>query len=142
MFTEIVVNLKTPEYKGLSTPLNDNEDLISNMIKKYKNHSIVIAIKNAFPSHSFVFETVRRDKILKEIKNLEFIQGKKVMFQRKLLKENAELFTGFSTLFQRIIQSGVFFLLTLKRLMFPRSTRKDQKIANTTTYQSGFYHIF
>ena len=57
------------------------------MIKKYKNHSIVIAIKNAFPSHSFVFETVRRDKILKEIKNLEFIQGKKVMFQRKLWKK-------------------------------------------------------
>ena len=60
-FTEIVVNLKIPEHKGLLTRLEDNQDPISNIIEKYKNHLSIDAIKNAFSSHSFAFETVNMD---------------------------------------------------------------------------------
>lgn len=52
-------------YKGLSTLLDDNEDLVSNIIEKYKNYPSVIPFKNYFPSHSFVFERVSRDEIHK-----------------------------------------------------------------------------
>ena len=65
------MNLKIPEYKGFSTPLDENEDPISNTVEKYKNHPSKIIFKNAFPTHSFVFEVVSRDEILKEIKNLD-----------------------------------------------------------------------
>ena len=60
VFNEIVANLKISEYKSLSAPLNDNEGPISNIIEKYKNHPRIIGIKNIFPSHSFVIETVRK----------------------------------------------------------------------------------
>ena len=70
-FTEIVVTLNIPECKGLLTALENNENPISNIIEKYKNHPNIIAIKNAFPSHSFVFGTVNRDEILKKKKKKE-----------------------------------------------------------------------
>lgn len=64
-FTEIVVNLKIPEYKGLSTPLDNNQDTISKIIEKYKNYTSIAAIKNAFLGHSFVFKTVSGVEIFK-----------------------------------------------------------------------------
>ena len=64
-FTEIVVNLKIPEYKGLSTPLDNNQDTISKIIEKYKNHTSITAIKNAFLGHSFAFKTVSGVEISK-----------------------------------------------------------------------------
>ena len=67
-FTGIVVTLNIPECKGLLTALENNENPISNIIEKYKNHPSIIAIKNAFPSHSFFFGTVNRDEILKKKK--------------------------------------------------------------------------
>lgn len=64
-FTEIVVNLKISEYKGLSTPFDNNQDTISNIIEKYKNHTSITAIKNTFLGHSFVFKTVSGVEIFK-----------------------------------------------------------------------------
>ena len=64
-FTEIVVNLKIPEYKGLSTPFDNNQDTISNIIEKYKNHTSITATKNTFLGHSFVFKTVSGIEIFK-----------------------------------------------------------------------------
>ena len=72
----------------LLSPLNDNEGPISNIIEKYKNQPTVIAIKNAFPSHSFVCETVSRDEILKEIRNLKSSKATQVT-----VKENATFFS-------------------------------------------------
>ena len=56
-FTEIVVTLNIPECKGLLTPLENNENPISNIIEKYKNHPSIIAIKNAFPSLSCLWNS-------------------------------------------------------------------------------------
>ena len=36
------------------------KDPISNKIEKYKNHPSITSIKNTFPNHSFVIETVRK----------------------------------------------------------------------------------
>ena len=55
------VPLKIPEYKGLSTRLDDKQDPISNIIEKYKNRPCKNAINNTFPSHSFAFETASMD---------------------------------------------------------------------------------
>ena len=70
------------------THLGDNQDQISSIIEKYKNYSSITAIKNAFPSHSFVLETVSREEIFKEIKNLDSTQ---VTNSYKNCKKNAGL---------------------------------------------------
>lgn len=86
--TEVAVNLESPEDKNLSIRLDNNEDPISNIIEKHKNHPSVIATKNVFLSYSFIFETISRDGSLKEIKNLHIFihlrKRKKITFQRKL----------------------------------------------------------
>ena len=90
-FFEIAVNLKIPEYKSLSTAIDYNEDPLLNIIEKYKNHLSVTAIKNVFPSNSFVFETVSRDEIPNEIKNLDSSKATpKNNIPKKIVKENAK----------------------------------------------------
>ena len=84
--------LKNPRVK--STPLDDNQVLIWNIIEKYKNHLSVI--KSPFPSHSFVFETVSRDGILKVIKNLDSSKATQERdIPKKTVKENDEIFADF-----------------------------------------------
>ena len=84
-FVVIVVNLEIQE--------NDTEDPNSKTIEKYKNHPSISALKNDFPSYSFVFETVSRYEILKEIKDLgssKITQESEIL--TKSIEENAELF--------------------------------------------------
>ena len=72
-----------------STPLDDNQILIWNT-DKYKNNPSII--ENPFPSHSFVFKTVSRDGILKDIKNLDLSKATQERdIPKKTAKENDEI---------------------------------------------------
>ena len=116
-----MINFKTPDHKCLLTPLDDNKDPVSNLIKKYKNCGYLLDINYAFPRHSFVFESITKDYFFKAIRKLKPLiylrQHKKETLLQKMFKKNAPLFAHFFILLLATALKVEFHLLALKRLI-------------------------
>ena len=80
------------------------------MILKYKNHSSVIAIKNARNGPSFCFCRVSVNYVFKEIKRLKARKATQITdIPVKILKENADIFSAYICDFlNETIKSGKF----------------------------------
>ena len=73
-----------------------NADPIANIIEKHKEHASITVIKNSFTCQLFSFEAADRDKMLKEIKNLNSSKTTKESdISTEIVKENADLLADF-----------------------------------------------
>ena len=62
-FSNIVKNLKIPEYKHLNANIENVKDPVFRAILKYKNHRSIIAIKEKSKNEKFSFHKVNNEKI-------------------------------------------------------------------------------
>ena len=62
-FSNIVKNIKIPEYKNLNTNIENVKDPFLRAILKYKNHPSIIAIKEKSKNEKFSFHEVNNKKI-------------------------------------------------------------------------------
>ena len=62
-FSNIVKNLKIPEYKNLNTNIENVKDPVFRAIWKYKNHPSIIAIKEKSKNEKFSFHEVNNEKL-------------------------------------------------------------------------------
>ena len=72
-FSNIVKNLKIPEYKNLNTNIENVKDPVFRAILKYKNHSSIIAIKEKSKNEKFSFHEVNNEKIARGIMRMDLI---------------------------------------------------------------------
>ena len=110
-YTNIVTNLKIPEYKDQEFIDNCIADPISTILAKYKNHPSIIRIKTAYKSScEFNFKQVERVEILNEIKSLRTSKASQDSdIPTKIIKENADFFADFlHTSYNECIKSGIF----------------------------------
>ena len=68
-FSNIVKNLKIPEYENLNHNFENIKDPVFRAILKYKNHPSIIAIKEKSRNSKFTSLEVDNEKIIKEIKS-------------------------------------------------------------------------
>ena len=73
-FSNIVTNLKIPEYENLNLNSENVKDPVFKAILKYKNHPSIIAIKEKSKNSKFTFHKVDNEKVIKEIKRLSKIK--------------------------------------------------------------------
>ena len=70
----------------------DRDDPVTNILKKYKDHPRVFAVKNNLQQKSH-FPTVEGGKYYRKIKFCK--RGKRAVYINKHLKENADLFADY-----------------------------------------------
>ena len=95
-FSNIVKNLKIPEYENLDPNFENVKDPILRAILKYKNHPSITAIKEKAKNAMFSFHEVDKDKIKKEIKRLNKNKAsQKSDIPTKIIHDNVDLFADF-----------------------------------------------
>ena len=95
-FSNIVKNLKIPEYKNLNTNLENVKDPVFRAILKYKNHPSIIAIKEKSKNEKFSFHEVKNEKIEREIMRLNKNKAsQKSDNPIRIIKDNVDIFANF-----------------------------------------------
>ena len=95
-FSNIVKNLKIPEYENLHPNFENVKDPIFRAILKYKNHPSITAIKEKAKNAMFSFHEVGKDKIKKEINRLNKNKvSQKSDIPTKIIHDNVDLFADF-----------------------------------------------
>ena len=74
-FSNIVKNLKIPEYENLNRNFRKVKDPVLKAILKYKNHLSIIGLKEKSKNSKFTFHGVDNERIIKEIKKLNENKG-------------------------------------------------------------------
>ena len=111
-FINIVSNLKIPLYRDTDfARVIDRfveDDPITFILEKYKNHPSLIVIKNF--CHENKARTIKRDDVLEKVNSLDICKtSQNGGVPTKIIKENAELFTDFiHSVVNKAIQSGNF----------------------------------
>ena len=91
-FSNIVKNLKIPEYENLNRNFQKVKDPVLKAILKYKNHPSIIAIKEKSKNSKFTFHEVDNERIIKEIKSLNKNKAsQKSDIPITIINENADL---------------------------------------------------
>ena len=100
-FSNIVKNLKNPEYSETNPLAEEISNPILKSVLKYDKHSSVTAIRNLNISSHFKFSFVRVDEVLKKIKKLNPRKAAQTTNVRtKILKDNADIFEDYVSIFQ------------------------------------------
>ena len=101
-FSNIVTNLKIPEYKDYDISFNENvSDPIIKLILKYRNHPSILTIgevcKNKLNKQPFFsFSKVTKNEIVKELLNLDTSKASQDSdIPTKILIENSDIFAEF-----------------------------------------------
>ena len=95
-FSNIVKNLKIPEYKNLNTNTENAKDPVFRAILKYKNHPSIIAIKEKSKNEKFSFHEVNNEKIEREIMRLNKNKAsQKSDIPIRIIKNNVDIFADF-----------------------------------------------
>ena len=74
-FSNIIKNLKIPEYENLNRNFEKVKDPVLKAILKYKKHLSIIAIKGKSKNWKVTFHEVDNEKIIKEIKRFKRLRG-------------------------------------------------------------------
>ena len=95
-FSNIVKNLKIPEYENLDRNFENVEDPVLRAILKYKNHPSITVIKEKAKNSVFSFYEVDKDKIKKEINRLNKNKAsQKSDIPIKIIHDNVDIFADF-----------------------------------------------
>ena len=95
-FSNIVKNLKIPEYENLDRNFENVEDPVLRAILKYKNHPSITVIKEKVKNSVFSFYEVDKDKIKKEINRLNKNKAsQKSDIPIKIIHDNVDIFADF-----------------------------------------------
>ena len=95
-FSNIVKNLKIPEYKNLNRNIENVKDPVFRAILKYKNYSSIIAIKEKSKNEKFSFHEVNNEKIEREIMRLNKNKAsQKSDIPIRIIKDNVDIFADF-----------------------------------------------
>ena len=95
-FSNIVKNLKIPEYKNLNTNIENVKDPVFRAILKYKNQPSIIAIKEKSKNEKFSFHEVNNEKIEREIMRLNKNKAsQKSDIPIRIIKDNVDIFADF-----------------------------------------------
>ena len=95
-FSNIVKNLKIPEYENIDPNFENVKDPIFRAISKYKNHPSITAIKEKAKNAMFNFHEVGKDKIKREINRLNKNKAsQKSDIPTKIIHDNVDLFADF-----------------------------------------------
>ena len=95
-FSNIVKNLKIPEYENLDQNFENVEDPVLREILKYKNHPSITVIKEKAKNSVFSFYEVDKDKIKKESNRLnENKASQKSDIPIKMIHDNVDIFADF-----------------------------------------------
>ena len=92
-FSNVVVNLKTPQFENFD-PLSENVDhLTLKIIVKYRSHPSVIAIASEFAKECFSFNTITIENTLKEISMIDSSKTLQTIdIPVKVIKGNSNFF--------------------------------------------------
>ena len=96
-FSNVVKNLKIPQYSN-SDPIAQNiEDPTLKAIEKYKNHSSILTIEAKYKGkNNFSFTEVTRQNIKKEIYDLETKKASQIShLPTKFIKKNLDVYADF-----------------------------------------------
>ena len=95
-FSNIVKNLKIPEYKNLNTNIENVKDPVFRAILKYKNHLSIIAIKEKSKNEKFSFHEVNNENIERGIMRLNKNKAsQKSDIPIRIIKDNVDIFADF-----------------------------------------------
>ena len=95
-FSEVVTNLKLPQYHDPTVNVDDIEDPVARTVEKYKNHPSIRLIKENYrnTNNTFHFENVSVKEIEKELKNLLSSKAAQdTAIPTKVIKDNIDIFT-------------------------------------------------
>ena len=136
-FSNIVKNLKIPEYENLNRNFQKVKDPVLKAILKYKNHPSIIAIKEKSKNSKFTFHEVDNERIIKEIKSLNKNKAsQKSDIPITIIHENADIFADFlAESLKGAIKTYNFTILHLYIKKGERTTRK-------TTDRLVFYQLY
>ena len=109
-FSNIVKNLKIPEYENLDRSFENVEDPVLRAILKCKNHPSITVIKEKAKNSVFSFYEVDKDKIKKEINRLNKNKAsRKSDIPIKIIHDNVEIFAAFiGESFKGAIKTSIF----------------------------------
>jgi len=94
-FSDIITNLKIPQYKDPTTNAENITDPVFKAIEKYKNHPSIKLIKNHYNNDNnlFSFHSVSLEEIEKELKNLDPSKASQnTDIPTKIIHQNLDLF--------------------------------------------------
>ena len=95
-FSNIVKDLKIPEYENLDRSFENVEDPVLRAILKYKNHPSITVIKEKAKNSVFSFYEVVQDKIEKEINRLNKVKAsRKSDIPIKNIHDDVDIFADF-----------------------------------------------
>ena len=95
-FSNIVKDLKIPEYENFDHSFENVEDPVLRAILKYKNHPSITVIKKKAKNSVFSFYEVDKDKIKKEINRLNKNKAsRKSDIPIKIIHDDVDIFADF-----------------------------------------------
>ena len=95
-FSNIVKNVKIPEYENLNQNFENVEDPVLREILNYKNHPSITVIKEKLKNSVFSFYEVNKDKIKKESNRLNKNKAsQKSDIPIKIIHDNVDIFADF-----------------------------------------------
>ena len=96
-FSNIVQNLDTHQYNVDDSICENINDLFLKAIARYRNHPSLVTNKKFCNSKShFLFKNVQKEKILKELNNLNINKATQITnIPSKIIKENSDIFGDF-----------------------------------------------
>ena len=111
-FSNIVSNLKIPEYTKCDPISEINSDSVLKSIMKYRNHPSILKIGEVChgSNANFSFSSVQRTQILNEITQLNSsTSGQSIDIPTKIIKENSDIFADFIlTSFNLSVANSIF----------------------------------
>ena len=129
-FSDIVQNLKIPEYKEQDQISASISDSVMRAVVKYRVHHSIIALKENCNSNTpFNFSFVNKEDILKEIKKLKANKAtQNTEIATKLINENSDIFADF--IFGNLNQFS-------NQHIFPNINMESEKVSvhHITCYQ-------
>ena len=94
-FSNAVKNLKIPKFSNINSLAKRLSDPTLKTILKYKNHSSIVAVRNANNSH-FHFNEISVEEVYNEIrKSSPRKSAQSTDISIRVLKENADIFTDY-----------------------------------------------
>ena len=141
-FGNAVSNLNIPETEYSSRKIGELTDVVSTAIRRYEDHPSVIKINGTVSTEqTFSFEHVTRDKIHREIVNLDHTKASQDNdIPTKIIKANSDIICEviYNDYNYNLVDNGIFpdFLKTANVTpVFKKGSRTDKKI----TGQLEFY---
>ena len=129
-FSNAVKNLKIPKFSNLNSLAKRLSDPTLKTILKYKNHSSIVAVRNANNSH-FHFNEISVEEVYNEIGKSsprKFAQSTDISI--RVLKENADIFTDYICgFFNESIKKSTF-LSILKNLNITPVFKEDYRLVS------------